>query len=390
MRRTGRLDRIRGFGIDRVAAAAGDNPDILRLENLDTDLAPPPEAVAATREAAGRDDTNSYLPFTGRLDLKQAISARVAGRSGVTYDAESEVVVTATEGDALLDVLLALTDPGDEVVLTDPTYAGMLNRVHLVGAVPRLVSARVVDGEWRLDLDELRGVVGPHTRALFLQNPTFPTGQLFNDQEWAAVAELCRDNDLWLIYWSIFEGVVFDGRPIVHPASLPSMRDRVVTIGTVSIEQRMIGWRLGWVVAPRAVLPDIAVVHIYNGIAPSGIAQAAALAAYTAADDGLSRCVAEWQRRRDTVLDQLDGLPVIRASGTWSQLLDVAALGLEAGTLSESLLKHDVAASPMTGWGGAVADRHVRLVFSNEPVQRLELLGDRVRAALRDLGVRTR
>lgn len=390
MRRTGRLGRIHGFGIDRVAAATGDNPNILRLENLDTDLAPPPEAVAATHEAAGRDDTNSYLPFTGRLDLKQAISARVAGRSGVTYDAESEVVITATEGDALLDVLLGLTDPGDEVVLTDPTYAGMLNRVHLVGAVPRLVSARVAEGEWRLDLDELRAVVGPHTRALFLQNPTFPTGQLFNDQEWAAVAELCRDNDLWLIYWSIFEGVVFDGRPIVHPASLPSMRDRVVTIGTVSIEQRMIGWRLGWVVAPRAVLPDIAVVHIYNAIAPGGIAQAAALAAYTAADDGLSRCVAEWQRRRDTVLDQLDGLPVIRASGTWSQLLDVAALGLEAGTFSESLLKHDVAATPMTGWGGAVADRHVRLVFSNEPVERLELLGDRVRAALRDRGVHTR
>ena len=81
---------------------------------------------------------------------------------------------------------------------------------------------------------------------------------------------------------------------------------------------------------------------------------------------------------------------MIRASGTWSQLLDVAALGLEAGTFSESLLKHDVAATPMTGWGGAVADRHVRLVFSNEPVERLELLGDRVRAALRDLGVHTR
>ena len=90
-------------------------------------------------DPAGRDerDANSYLPFTGRLDLKQAVSARVADRSGVTYDPEAEIVVTATQGDALLDVLLALTDPGDEVILTDFTYAGMLNRVHLVGAVPR-------------------------------------------------------------------------------------------------------------------------------------------------------------------------------------------------------------------------------------------------------------
>ena len=96
MRRPRRLDRIHGFGIDKVAAAAGDDPDVLRLENLDTDLAPPPEAVAATRDAAGRDDANSYLPFTGRLDLKQAISVRVADRSGVTYDPESEIVVPAT------------------------------------------------------------------------------------------------------------------------------------------------------------------------------------------------------------------------------------------------------------------------------------------------------
>jgi aspartate/methionine/tyrosine aminotransferase len=97
--------------------------------------------------------------------------------------------------------------------------------------------------------------------------------------------------------------------------------------------------------------------------------------------------VAEWQRRRDTVLDQLEGLPVIRAAGTWSQLLDVAALGLDPSEFSQSLLDHKVAATPMTGWGGAVADRHVRLVFSNEPVERLGLLGDRVRAALRDQGV---
>jgi aspartate/methionine/tyrosine aminotransferase len=384
MRRPQRLAQIHGFGIDKVAARAGDDPDVLRLENLDTDLAPPPEAVAATCAAAGRDDANSYLPFTGRLDLRQAISARVAARSGVTYDAESEVLITGGDGDGLLDALLALTDPGDEVVLTDPTYAGMLNRVILIGAVPRLVPARVHDGEWRLDLDTLRSSVGPRTRALFLQNPTFPSGQRFDDEEWAAIAQVCRDNDLWLIYWGAFEGIVYDGRPVVHPASLPGLRDRLVTIGTVSLEQRMIGWRLGWIVAPEAVLPDLSVVHIYNSIVPGGIAQAAALAAYTAADDGLTACVAEWQRRRDVMLEQLAGLPVIPAAGTWSQLFDVSSLGITAPEFSQRLLAHKVAATPMTGWGGDVAARHVRLVFSNEPVERLQLLGNRVRAALQE------
>jgi aspartate/methionine/tyrosine aminotransferase len=386
MKRPQRLADIHGFGIDQVAAAAGDDAEVLRLENLDTDLAPPPEAVAATREAAGRDDANSYLPFTGRLDLKQAISARVAARSGVTYDPEREIVVTGGEGDGLLDALLALTDPGDEVILTDPTYAGMLNRVLLVGCRPRLVPARVQDGQWRLDLDALHTAVGPGCRAMFLKNPTFPTGEVFDAEEWDAIATLCRDRDLWLIYWAAFEGIVYDSRPVVHPASLPGLRDRLVTIGTVSLEQRMIGWRLGWIVAPEAVTPDLAVVHIYNSVTPGGIAQAAALAALTAPDDGLASCITEWQRRRDTMLDQLDGLPVTAAAGSWSQLLDAAALGLDAPELSRRLLQHKVAATPMTGWGGDVANRHVRLVFSNEPVERLQLLGERVRAALDSIG----
>ena len=87
------------------------------------------------------------------------------------------------------------------------------------------------------------------------------------------------------------------------------------------------------------------------------------------------------------MLEQLHGLPVIRAAGTWSELLDVAALGIDPGSFSDSLLQHGVAATPMTGWGGPVVDRHIRLVFSNEPVERLQLLGDRVRAALKDHGI---
>src|SRR5687768_2392927 len=147
-----RLEHIPGFHIDRVAAAAGDDPDVLRLENLDTDIPPPAAAIEATRAAVGEDDANSWLPFTGRDDLKEAVAAFVERRGGPRYDARREIVIASGEGDAMLDALLCLTDPGDEVVVTDPTYAGMLNRVRLVGAAPRLVPLRVVGGEWRLDL----------------------------------------------------------------------------------------------------------------------------------------------------------------------------------------------------------------------------------------------
>jgi aspartate/methionine/tyrosine aminotransferase len=385
-----RLAHIPGFNIDRVAAAAGDDPDVLRLENLDTDIPPPAAAMEATRAAIGEDDANSWLPFTGRDDLKEAVAAYIQRRGGPRYDGRREIVITSGEGDAMLDALFCLTDPGDEVILTDPTYAGMLNRVRLVGAVPQLVPLHVADGEWRLDLDALQGAVTDRTRVVFLNNASFPSGWVASDQEWAAVGSICRDRDVWLLYWGGFEGVLFDGRPVRHPAALPGMRDRTVIVGAPSLEQRMIAWRVGWVVAPGELVNDVSRVQIYNGLVPSGFAQIGTRAALGAPDDHLEAANAEMQRRRDETLRQLDGLPVVRPAGAWSLLLDVAALGLDCVEVSDRLLGQKVAATPMRGWGGEIADRHVRFVFSNEPVERLALLGTRVHAALAAGGDRTR
>lgn len=377
-----RLERIPGFNIDRVAAEAGTDPDVLRMENLDTDIPPPAAAMEATRAAIGEDDANSWLPFTGRDDLKEAVAAYIERRGAPRYDGRREIVITSGEGEAMLDALFCLTDPGDEVILTDPTYAGMLNRVRLVGAQPQLVPLQVVEGEWRLDIAALQTTVTDRTRVIFLNNASFPSGWVANAEELEAIAALCRERDLWLLYWGGFEGVLFDGRPIVHPASLSGMRDRTVTVGAPSFEQRMIAWRVGWVVAPGALVNDVSRVQIYNGLVASGFAQIGTCVALGAPDDDLAAANAEWQRRRDETLRQLAGLPVIRPAGGWSLLLDVAALGLDCMEVSARLLAEKVAATPMRGWGGEIANRHVRFVFSNEPVERLVLLGDRVRRAL--------
>jgi aspartate/methionine/tyrosine aminotransferase len=338
--------------------------------------------MEATRAAIGEDDANSWLPFTGRDDLKEAVAAYIERRGAPRYDGSREIVITSGEGDAMLDALFCLTDPGDEVILTDPTYAGMLNRVRLVGAQPRLVPLHVAAGEWRLDIAALQTAVTDRTRVIFLNNASFPSGWVANAEELEAVAALCRERDLWLLYWGGFEGVLFDGRPIVHPASLSGMRDRTVTVGAPSFEQRMIAWRVGWVVAPGALVNDVSRVQIYNGLVASGFAQIGTCVALGTPDDDLAAANAEWQRRRDETLRQLAGLSVIRPAGGWSLLLDVAALGLDCMEVSARLLAEKVAATPMRGWGGEIANRHIRFVFSNEPVERLALLGDRVRRAL--------
>lgn len=143
----------------------------------------------------------------------------------------------------------------------------------------------------------------------------------------------------------------------------------------------MIAWRIGWVVAPRELVNDVSRVHIYNGLVPSGFAQIGTRLALGLSDDHLDAANVECQRRRDETPRQLDGLPVVAPGGGWSLLLDVSALGLDCAEVSDRLLEQKVAATPMRGWGGEIADRHVRFVFSNEPVDRLAQLGTRVRAA---------
>jgi aspartate/methionine/tyrosine aminotransferase len=378
-----RLEGIPGFGIDRVAEAAGSDPDVLRLENYDTDIPPHPDAVEATRSAIGRDEANSYLPFSGLDEMKEAVAELIARRGGPHYDPYSEIVITDGDGSAVLNALLVLTDPGDEVILTDPTYAGMLQRVRLVGAVPKQVPLRGDASGWRLDLEALQAAVSDRTRVLFLMNPAIPSGWVVNDEEWAAITGICREQGIALLYWMLWEAMVFGGRPLVVPSGLEGMRDLTVTAGAVSLEQRMIGWRVGWTVSRAELAPTLAMVHIYNGVVTSGFGQIGAAAALRIGDDDVRAAVAEWERRHEELVRQCDGLPLVPAHGGWSALLEAEALDLDAPELSRRLLEQKVAATPMTdAWGETVAPRYVRLVFSNEPVERLGLLGDRLRAAL--------
>jgi aspartate/methionine/tyrosine aminotransferase len=373
---------IPGFGIDRVAAAVGEDPEVLRLENLDTDVTPSDEALKATREAVGQDEANSWLPFTGKADLRRAVADQLRERSGVAFDPETQVVITCGEGDAMVDALFVVTDPGDEVILTDPTYAGMINRVRIVGAVPRMVPLRAENGEWRLDTDALGAAVGPRTRAIFVANPGMPTGNHLNDEEWNAIASICRERDVWLIYLAWMERILFDGRPYRHPAALPDMANRVIHVGCVTFEQRMIGWRIGWVVSPTGIADDVARAHSFNGLTPGGIAQAGAVAALHTPPGDLAGAVAEWERRRNAMLAQLEGLPFVRPAGGWSLLMDVEALGSTPPDLSQALVEHKVAATPMTTWGERVSPGFIRFVYSNESVERLSVFGERLRAAL--------
>jgi N-succinyldiaminopimelate aminotransferase len=382
--RAQRLNDIVGFGIDQVAAAADHPPNnrpVLRLENLDTDLPLPPEAVEVTRAALDDPASNSWLPFTGDHDLRAAIADHVHARTGHRFDPEREIVITCGGTEAVLDILLATIDPGDEVVLTDPIYAGLVNRVRLAGGTPVLVGLRVQDGEWRLDRDALAAAVGPRTKALLTMSPSMPAGHVLDRSDWELIRELCLRHDLFLIHDAAMEALLFDGRELIHPLQLDGMAERTVIAGSMSKEHRMIGWRVGWIAGPAPVVSDAGWVHVYNTTTPVAVARRAATAVLRGPQGHVAQCTAELQRRRDTTLEALPGVPIVRPAGGWSLLIDTKAMGVEPADASRALLAQGVAATPMTGWGAEVAARHIRFVFSAEPTERLRELGDRLTAA---------
>jgi aspartate/methionine/tyrosine aminotransferase len=318
----------------------------------------------------------------GQQSLREAVTRHVQRLSGIEYDWNSQCIITAGGLNGILNTLLALLEPGDEVILNDPIYVGLLNRVRLAGGIPKFVPLIPGPQGWTLDREALKSMVSSRTRVVLMVNPSFPTGALLTREDWDAIADLCRSANAWLLYDAAIERIVFDRLPYLHPASLEGMADRTITVGTVTKEQRMIGWRVGWVLGPKPIMTDIALVNISNVVCQVGIAMPGAEAALTTKDDGVTAAVAEWQARRDVVLEELKDLPVIRPSGGWCLLMDVSKVGLDSETASRQLLeKGKVAATPMKNWGSERASAYLRLVYSNEPVSRLRGLRERLRQA---------
>ncbi|MCK6452497.1 MAG: pyridoxal phosphate-dependent aminotransferase [Alphaproteobacteria bacterium] len=384
--RPARLRHIAGIGVDRMGSIADADAtrDYLRLENLDTDIPPDPAAVERTRRAASEDADNSYLPFVGQRRLREVAAAHVARLSGVAYSGERNCVISAGGLSGILNVLLATVETGDEVIVTDPTYAGLVNRVRLAGGVPRYAPFRFRPGAaWALDRGALAAAVTPRTRAMLLMSPSMPSGGMLDAEDWRLVAELCVRHDLVLILDSAMERLVFDGAPVIHPAGLPGMAGRTITVGSSAKELRMIGWRVGWIVAPEAFMPDLVAVSLANVVVPVGIAQDAVATALERSPASLPAYVAELGARRDAVAAQLDGLPYGMPRGGWSMLLRVSDFGIDGAAMSQRLLAEGVSATPMAGWGETHGAQYIRFVYANEPVPRLQRLGGAVRAALR-------
>jgi len=361
-----------------MADLADATPGAYRLENADTYLTPPAHVLEATRAAVGVDAFNSYLPLRGLRVLREAIAARLRADIGVEYDPEGEIVVTCGAGESLLNALLATVAPGERVLLTNPTYSGMAQRVRLAGGVQAFTD--LVDDGTRWSLDP--ATVPRGCRVALIASPCMPTGTVFTRAELDALI----GDDALVIFNGAADKVVFDGGELAHPATFA--RERTLVVGCVSKNYGMPGWRIGWTAGPRALVAPLEDVHIFNTCMASGFAQAGAAAALSGPQEWQREQVDAYQAGRDAFLAALAQAPALRANrpeGGYYLLLDIAATGLGAHAFAEELLKETaVAVTPMAGWGADDFGKTlVRVIFTNEPPERLREAGERIVAFAR-------
>ena len=366
-----------------MAELADRQPGSFRLENADSDLAPPAHAIKATRDAVGVDRYNSYLPLHGLPELREAISERYRADLGLQYDPDGEIVVTAGVGEAMLDVLLSYVNEGDRVLMTNPTYNGMAQRVRLAGGVQ--VFANQVEAEgWHLNAADIRKLARG-CKVIFYGSPSMPTGVVLRRDETDWLCEAAVENDALVLFNGAVDKLVFEGREVVNPATLPGLRERTIIAGSVTKNYNMVGWRIGWAVGPRELLKPVHDAHIFNGIMASGYSEAGAAAALSGPQQYVAESVQTYQRRRDALIARLrtiKGMRLVVPDGGYFFIANIEAFGVTAGDFCRRLLaEENVAITPMNAWGADdFGDHHVRFIFTNEPEDRLIEAANRIAA----------
>ncbi|WP_371528101.1 pyridoxal phosphate-dependent aminotransferase [Streptomyces sp. NBC_01283] len=291
-------------------------------------------AVRALRDGRG----NQYPPGPGIPELRTAIAAHQQHRYGLAYDPDREVLVTAGATEAIAASLLALVEPGDEVIALEPYYDSYAASIALAGGkrVPVTLRPDAAEGRFRLDLDELRDAITPHTRLLLLNTPHNPTGTVLTRAELTEIARLAVERDLLVVTDEVYEHLVFDdgeGTAHIPLASFPGMRERTVTIGSAGKTFSFTGWKVGWITSSPELVTAVRSAKQFLTYVSSGPFQYA-IAEALALPDAYFTSFAEGMRaKRDLLSEGLTaaGFDVYRPAGTYFVTTDIRPLGESDG-----------------------------------------------------------
>ncbi|MFV2177576.1 pyridoxal phosphate-dependent aminotransferase [Actinomadura sp. LOL_016] len=276
---------------------------------------------------------NQYPPGPGAGPLREAVAAQKLDRYGLSYDPATEVFVTVGATEGIAASVLALAEPGDEVIVFEPYYDSYAAVVALAGAVRRPVTLRPAEGRFTFDPDELRAAVTPRTRLILVNSPHNPCGTVFTRDELEEIAAVCRDHDLVAVTDEVYEYLTFDDARHVPLATLDGMRERTVSVSSVGKSFSVTGWKTGWVTAPAPFIRAVQSVKQFLTFAVSAPYQRAAAYALAGEIPWVEELRTSLQGKRDRLVTGLEaaGFDVYRPQGTYFVQADIRPLGFTDG-----------------------------------------------------------
>ncbi|MBI4482764.1 MAG: aminotransferase class I/II-fold pyridoxal phosphate-dependent enzyme [Acidobacteria bacterium] len=290
---------------------------------------PAPEAVKRAAMDAIAADINQYAITWGAKRFRDAIARKVETCSGLRVDPETEITVCCGSTEGMIATMLAVVDPGEEVVIFEPFYENYGPDAILSGASPRYVKLRPPD--WTFDSEELTSAFNQRTKAIILNTPNNPTGKVFTREELEQIAALCRRWNAVAITDEIYEHILFDGAQHIPMATLEGMRDRTITVNAMSKTYSVTGWRVGYAIASPPLTDGIRKVHDFLTVGAAAPLQEAGAVAMDLPGSYYQELAESYLHRRDLLMDLLDqaGFQAFRPEGAYYIMADIAPFGFD-------------------------------------------------------------
>ncbi|UCH27211.1 MAG: pyridoxal phosphate-dependent aminotransferase [Trueperaceae bacterium] len=352
-------------------------PGLINMGSGTPDFEPPDFVFEAMRKAVDERQIQ-YTLWAGTTELREAIAVKLERENRFTVDPEREILVTSGAQEALMSIFMALLDPGDEIITPAPFYGVYGEVAHILGA--SLVPVETtVESDFTVTADAVRAAITPRTKALVLVSPNNPTGTVLPEETLREMAELALEHNLLVISDEIYEHYVFGSHRHVSLATLPGMRERTISIYSLSKGYALTGLRVGYVVAPAPLIEAVLPFHHAMTICASTVAQSGAVAALREPRDWFDPILAEYDRRRRLWMTMLDGLGLVygEPQGAYYVAFDVSPTGLSSAEFSKRMREE---AGVILGSAGANLMRGSLMQASPQFEEGLERIGGFVKS----------
>jgi aspartate/methionine/tyrosine aminotransferase len=359
-----RVQSIEPSPIRRIIDLAESRPDIIGLHAGEPDFPTPSHIVEAASRALQEGHTH-YTHGAGVLELREAISRKLLDENEIDANPKTEITVTAGGFAAAFAITQSMIDPGDEVIVLEPSWPSYAGFVRLAGGVPVPVPLR--GPAFEPNVSELRAHFTNRTKMIIVNSPNNPTGSVYSKSSLLDLAKLAKEKESLVLSDEVYEKIVFDGNEHFSAASRSDLRDSIITVNSFSKTYAMTGWRIGYVVASESVSTQIRKIHGYMVSCAPSSAQEAAIEALSGPQDCVTEMVDEYHRRRGLIvagLNDVDGFHCVAPKGTFYAFPDISGTGIPSTKLAEELLeKVGVASIPGSAFGKA-GEGYLRVSFA--------------------------